>query len=376
MADAFIQSLPVLERFAEAADGARYRPLPPEWRIGLTDVVNSTAAVAAGRYKAVNLAGAGTISAVANALGGRLPLAVFNGDGAHFAVPPDQAGTAAAVLAGLVDWAREALGLELRAGMTSLAEVRAAGHEVRAAFWRASDEVRYAMFAGGGMEWAEARLKQGQLALPPGTARRAPDLTGLSCLWGEIRPPEGKVVSLIVKKAAAAGEARFAEVAGEVIAAVDEGLRANPVPAEGPPVRWPSAALALQARAFPGARPAWRRWPRVLGLAGLSWLLFRLGRRVGRFDPARYRREIALNTDFRKYNDALMMTVACGPETVRRLRAILEEAVAEGVVRYGLHLQDRAIMTCVVPSALAADHLHFVDGAEGGYATAARQLEG
>ncbi len=71
-----------------------------------------------------------------------------------------------------------------------------------------------------------------------------------------------------------------------------------------------------------------------------------------------------------------MMTVDCAPETVARLRALLEEAAAAGIVRYGLHLQDEALMTCVVPSVLSADHMHFVDGADGGYASAARQLRG
>jgi hypothetical protein len=31
-------------------------------------------------------------------------------------------------------------------------------------------------------------------------------------------------------------------------------------------------------------------------------------------------------------------------------------------------------MTCFVPSVLTSDHVHFVDGAGGGYASAAKQL--
>jgi hypothetical protein len=57
------------------------------------------------------------------------------------------------------------------------------------------------------------------------------------------------------------------------------------------------------------------------------------------------------------------------------MRAILDEAAAKGDVLYGLHLQDEALMTCVVPSVLASNHMHFVDGAGGGYALAARQLK-
>jgi hypothetical protein len=32
-------------------------------------------------------------------------------------------------------------------------------------------------------------------------------------------------------------------------------------------------------------------------------------------------------------------------------------------------------MTCVVPSPLAGDHMHFIDGAAGGYAMAAAMLK-
>ena len=101
-----------------------------------------------------------------------------------------------------------------------------------------------------------------------------------------------------------------------------------------------------------------------------------VGRRVGGFDPKIYRREIATNTDFRKFDDGLMMTVDCSQETVAQLRALLEDAQARGVIRYGLHVQDEALMTCVVPSVLTSDHMHFVDGSGGGYAAAAQQLRG
>ena len=54
----FYDRLPVFEGFANVMDPARYRPLPDDWLIGLTDVVDSTKAIAAGRYKSVNTAGA------------------------------------------------------------------------------------------------------------------------------------------------------------------------------------------------------------------------------------------------------------------------------------------------------------------------------
>ena len=72
MNDIWSDLLPVLDDFAQVTDPAHYVPLPEDWCIGLSDVVNSTAAITSGEYKAVNLAGAGTITAVSNELEGVL----------------------------------------------------------------------------------------------------------------------------------------------------------------------------------------------------------------------------------------------------------------------------------------------------------------
>jgi hypothetical protein len=42
--------LPVFDDFARLTDPALYTPLPDEWVLGISDIVRSTAAIAAGRY--------------------------------------------------------------------------------------------------------------------------------------------------------------------------------------------------------------------------------------------------------------------------------------------------------------------------------------
>ena len=82
MADDFYETIPVLDNFADAVRAENYSPLPDDWVVGFADVFGSTKAVADGRYKAVNMVGAGAIAAVANALGRRPFPFVFGGDGA------------------------------------------------------------------------------------------------------------------------------------------------------------------------------------------------------------------------------------------------------------------------------------------------------
>jgi hypothetical protein len=102
--------------------------------------------------------------------------------------------------------------------------------------------------------------------------------------------------------------------------------------------------------------------------------LFKTGIGFGGFEPKRYRREIALNADFRKFDDGLVMTLDCSTDTIENIREILDTAVRDKILRYGIHVQDQALLTCVAHNVTTSSHTHFVDGAGGGYVAAARQL--
>ena len=73
--------------------------------------------------------------------------------------------------------------------------------------------------------------------------------------------------------------------------------------------------------------------------------------------------------------DGRINTVISG-NTKQRLQ--LEEALnkleTEGKIRYGLFVSKESVMSCYVPNEENA-HIHFVDGAEGGYTKAAGVLK-
>ena len=105
------------------------------------------------------------------------------------------------------------------------------------------------------------------------------------------------------------------------------------------------------------------------------YLVMRFGISVGGFVPRTYVRQVVENSDFRKYDDGLRMILDCAPELERALTQRLAQGASAGIVKYGLHRQDAAMMTCFTPSALRSDHVHFIDGARGGYASAATALK-
>jgi hypothetical protein len=373
--ESFFRALPVFVDFAGVADSTNYRALPSDWALATADIVDSTGAIEAGRYKAVNMAGASVISAILNAVGNNdLPF-VFGGDGALVAVPPSGAERARNALSAVQNWVRNELGLTLRAALVPVAEVVAAGLEVRVARFQVTPDVSYAMFAGGGSSWAEARMKEGRFAVPPALPDAHPDLTGLSCRWNPIRSRHGDIVSIIALPAGRNNAQAFETLVLEIVAlAGGEEREGHPIAPEGPQIGLSGAGLSAETRAAAKGRRL-RQWFVILGQHLLTASLYRLGLTLGRFDPKAYRQDVARNADFRKFDDGLKMTIDIDATRFQQIEARLEQAASAGICHFGLHRQDSALMTCIVPTALRRDHMHFIDGAAGGYAMAATRLK-
>lgn len=374
--DIFYATVPVQRGFRSLMDAAQYTPLPDDWTVGIADVVQSTKAIAEKRYKAVNMAGAAVIAALTNALGGREFPFVFGGDGASFAVSPRDAEIAREALAATAAWAGSELGLTLRVALIPLAAVRAQGVDVRVARYAPSENLSYAMFSGGGLAWADGAVKRGEFAVapaPPGGGPDSwPDLTGLSCRFEEFRAAQGVILSLIVLPMPGADPLAFRALTEEIVALAEASPDAGrPVPALGPKLGWPPQGMALETHTAPGGRL--QRRAAVLVRTLLYFLIMRAGRPIGPFVPARYMRQLVENSDYRKYDDGLRMILDCTPELADALEQRL--AAATGIARYGLFRQDAAMMTCFTPSPLRSDHVHFVDGARGGYAAAATAMK-
>ena len=372
----FHAGIPLQERFAALADADAYQSLPDGWIVGAADIVGSTKAIAEGRYKTVNTVGAAVISAQINAFKGTpLPFA-FGGDGAVFALPGELADVSAKALGEVMRWADTEFGMLLRAAVVPIDDIRAAGCEVAVARYRASPGIEYSMFGGGGVRWADDHMKSGDYAVdmaPPGAF---PDLTGLSCRWTPMQSRHGKVLSLLVLPQSAEVTEGHAALYHDVIDLARSLERGgHPVPADGPGFVWPPEGLALEAHASRGKRPLSLRKAQLLVETFIALIFFKTKVKLGSFDPIHYIYTSGINADFRKFDDGLKMTIDCDAATRRRLEDRLTAAEAEGLIRFAIHEQDEAIMTCIVPSVTADDHIHFVDGAAGGYARAAEQLK-
>lgn len=372
-AGGFFAALPPIASPESTFEEAACRPAPDGWALAVTDIVGSTQAIAAGRHKTVNFVAAMAIAAAKNLCAPEPIPFLFGGDGAVLMVPPDKVEAMRRALARVRGLARRDHGLELRAGIAPVAALRRAGSDVRVARYEPTPGNHFGVFAGGGVGVLEDAVRGRawpalavEAAVPESLDDRAPvDLAGLSCRWAPLRSRRGRMVTLIVH-----GAPRPLALYREVLALAGDARPADPANLAA---QWPPEGLMLEAR----ARGGWLPWS-ALRLAAFTllakWVITR-GKPVGGFDPARYKAEIATNTDFCKHDRTLCLVLDCPLPVVEALRRLLAERSAAEGFDWGMHVSEDALMTCLVTSDEQGLHVHFVDGGSGGYTSAAMQMK-
>ena len=385
MSDDFYANLPVYPTLEAASRSASLTPIPDGWSLVVTDVRGSTKAIENGSYKYVNILGAASIVSVLNALKGVKVPFVFGGDGATLAIPTRLTGAAKTALLGTKRLAKAEFGLDLRVGAVPIAEIEASGRKVLVSRFQASPTVVQAVISGGGSALAEQLIKDTTT-----TARyefletKTPDVadfSGLQCRWEDVKSKHGETISLIVE-ATTGDEERdtivYAEVASALASIYGSDADCNPVSVG-------SLSLSLNSQQLSGevkinqqtlsgfTRVAYPLRVKLVNLLGR--FLMRFGICMGGTDWRHYRSEVTRNTDFKRFVDGFRMVLSGTTAQREKLTELLESRFQEGALVYGIHVSDRALMTCLVAS-YSGDHIHFVDAADGGFALAAKALKG
>lgn len=377
--EGFYEGLPVFSDFGRVSEADAFAPFPDDWTLLVADIVRSRDAVAAGQYKTVNMVAAAVVTAVLNAAGrADLPF-VFGGDGAMAAVPPSLSRASSEALVRVRVMARETTGLDLRVAAIPVRDLRRLGADLRVAKFELSLGNNLAMFSGGGIELADTILKDETRVAPyrltESSAAGPAPLDGLSCRWEALPAERGRMVTLILRPASGRVEDLkqllfdLRSLLGIDLAASDPA--SAPVRRSSLKFRFPPSGLALEARMLGWRSGTWRAY---LGgfLASLAFVFGVLtGRRLGPFEPRKYLREVSLNTDFRKFDDTLRLVLDLDARETTALSDYLARGEAEGRLVYGMHVSHSALMTCLVFSIEQSRHIHFIDGAGGGFARAA-----
>ena len=71
----------------------------------------------------------------------------------------------------------------------------------------------------------------------------------------------------------------------------------------------------------------------------------------------------------------LRMVLDCSPQHLEQIQKTLADYRQKHGICYDLFKSPAALMTCYTPAFADGQHVHFIDGADGGYAMAAKQLK-
>jgi hypothetical protein len=377
----FYADISSFDDFSQVANFDQYKIAPDDWFVVIADIQGSTRAIGEGRYKEVNMIGAACINAVLNiSAQGEIPY-VFGGDGATLLTPPTRIDTCRKALLAVRSLAELKFNLSLRVGIVPVARINASGdHRVMVAKYQISPGNMLATFSGGGIELAERWIKSDSSYLAVDIEDdEPPNLNGLSCRWQPLASENGVMLSVLVQaiaddeKQKAAIYSALIDTLGEISAdAINQG---KPISDNNMNFRWPPRGLGAEIDATVGKRNQ-LLWASRLYLYSLfQWCLDRFDLTVGGYRGRQYRVELRSNTDYRRFDDTLRILLDCTLAQADEIDKMLALRAECGELVYGLHRADSALMTCLIFSLEKAEHIHFVDGNDGGFTSAAKNMK-
>jgi hypothetical protein len=247
--------------------------------------------------------------------------------------------------------------------------------------FKKSEKLQQAIFAGGGMLEADRLIKlNADYHARESEGHAEADFSGFECRWQRVPSPLEVTVSLLVEVTSKELEEQltgYQALLQKMHGLLGSDEHQQPLSIEGIRLSFDREKLASEARVLNYMQPAsgfslqvWKL--RLINLIGL--LLMKLGIRLGKADWGRYKSDTILSSDFRKFDGMFRSVFAARQKDLDDLTAWLEDQRQAGVLNYGLHVSDAAQLTCLVSQA-GVHHIHFVDGCDGGYALAARELK-
>ena len=374
--DQFYTELPLNEVSVNklVADRQFFFPVPDDWHVVITDIKKSTQAVKDGLHQVVNLVATGSVIAglnIARKANITIPF-FFGGDGATLLVPASMVDQLILGLNEHRENTSKNFGLELRVGHMPVAEIYQKKHDLNISKVKIGEVFFIPIILGDGLQYAEQVIK-GEDFVPymPQVTSAPLDLDGMECRWDRIKPPENmfEVVCLL---AVVRNDEQQAAIYKKVLDKIDEIYGQQQI-------RNPISVRRLRLNATLGKINT-----EMLAKLGrfdplyliTNWLITIIGKFYLHYDKKgrMYLHRLVELSDT-LIIDGRINTVISGTAQQRELLiASLNQMEQDGEIIFGWHASDESVMSCYVRDRLD-QHIHFVDGSEGGYTKAASMLK-
>lgn len=375
----FYKSLKLAGSLRDVLNPEIYTPLPEDWYVAVTDIRRSTDAIRLGKYKEVNMAGASVIAALSNAFGHDVELPfLFGGDGSLIAIPPRNIEQVKGNLAFCRIAVKNAYGLRMDTGLVSVKEILDNGHDIRVARLKLSEYVDQAVFWGSGVTWAEDLIKEKNMLA--GVEPIEASFAGLECRWNQLPSQHDEVTAYIIQAVSGTDEEQ-ADLYDDIFRKMEEIYghedEFHPVYKKNLKMTTKLQFLAVEwkLRVQP---PTFLKKIRFILQIAFQYLagiyLMKVGKKTSETDWALYEPDLIKHADYKKFGDGLRFVATGTVEQRMEFTSYLDQLFAEKKVAYGVHPSFAAMITCYVKK-YQREHIHFVDGTDGGYAKASQELK-
>ncbi len=352
-------------------DESLFSSVPKNWSIVVTDIENSTAAVANGFHNDVNLCATGSIITVLNTIKTvnkkiEIPY-FFGGDGSTFIIPNTILTPVLEALNNYSQHIKNTLNLNLRVGHLELEKVYNNNVTLRITKLRHNKYLTTPVVLGNGIKYAENVIKDNFKASHGDTSVLALNLKGMECRWDEIYPSqtEKKVICLLVN---CNDEKKQAEIYGTIMNEINYVFgdlnNRNPI-------------TALKLRLNTSIEKIKKEMHVKFGKNKTSyllnnWLITIFGKYYFKLFKAgkRYVYKVSQLSDTIMLDGSINTVISGTNKQVSRLQILLDDLESNNKIIYGLHTTHASIMSCYIQDR-KEKHIHFVDGTEGGYTSAA-----
>jgi len=355
------------------SDERLFENIPADWYVIVVDIENSTQAIKNDLHQEVNLAATGSIVTVLNEIKKidkkiRIPY-FFGGDGATFILPKTVFKQAIEVLENFRHHVKKSFFLTLKVGSFPIAEIYAAKHQVKIARLQLNKYLNVPIVLGAGLKFAEKEIKSLFVdeTNHPDTIEPV-DLEGMECRWQEIAPPknEQKVVCLLVNGLDENAHApTYHAVVAKMNAIFGSYKSRQPIS---------PGKLKLDLRFQKIQKEMYARIGKFNPIYLIkNWFITAIGKYY--FKYFKKGKEYVRKVSQRSYTvmvDGTLNNVFSGTQKqIDTLVVFLDKMEAEGKIQYGIHVTHSSVMSCYVEDR-NSKHIHFVDGTEGGYTSAAK----
>ena len=380
----FYSNLPVCENLEAVLGKNKFYQLPSDWHLIVTDVKASTDAVLRGEYRQVIMLGIATIVTVLNSIEENFEIPfVFGGDGAVIAVPESIAEKVLVDLAELKHFAISNFKFDLRVAAFPVHEITQAGYHVLVGRYRLSSTNELAVFDGGGVQYVENKVKENDVPLISNVNTSTPihdRLKGLECRWQPLIKNKAMFACLHVRALETEQQQRvntYMQLWKRLHTIYENSQLEQPI--ETKDLKLALSKADLQAESFARApnrpwlsRQTYRCLLRGQIVLGMLFMYFNV--RCGGCKWGQYTWQLVNNIDFHSFADGYTRVLPGTISQHQKLIDYLDQQCHDGNLIYGLHLTEKALLTCYITH-YSNQHIHFLDGNDGGLTLAMRQLK-